>query len=154
MEFISQADKDTIQRKLNDLIANRPALAQRIADARALGDLKENAEYHASREEQAMQEAEIRRLEERLASCRVADSIDRPDDMVFLGCVVTLKDLEDGSEDVYKIVGDPSGNFDSDEIEVTSSSPMGSALMKARVGDTVRVNLPRGVRRFEIRSIK
>ena len=78
-----------------------------------------------------------------------------PDDMVFVGSIVKLRDLDDDSEDLYKIVGESSGsfNFDADEIEVTSTSPMGESLMKARVGETVKVDLPRGVKRFEIVEI-
>ncbi len=77
----------------------------------------------------------------------------KPDDMVFLGTIVRLKDTDDGTDDLYKLVGQASGNFDSDEIEVTASSPMGEALMKSRVGETVKVDLPRGVKRFEVVEI-
>jgi transcription elongation factor GreA len=72
--------------------------------------------------------------------------------MVFLGSIVKLRDLDDDSEDLYKLVGESTGgfDFDADEIEVTASSPMGDALMKARVGETVKVDLPRGTKRFEI----
>ena len=59
-----------------------------------------------------------------------------------------------GSEDLYKLVGESTGRFDSDEIEVTISSPMGEALLKARVGDVVKVDLPRGTKRFEVLEIK
>ena len=125
-------------------------LPARIAEARAHGDLKENAEYHAARDDQGMDEAEIRRLTERLKNAQVADDVDIPDDMVFLGAVVKLKDTDTGDEDLYKLVGEASGNFDADEIEVTASSPLGEALMKSRVGDTVKADLPRGTKRFEI----
>ena len=83
----------------------------------------------------------------------VASAEDIPDDMVFLGAIVKLRDLDDDDEDLYKLVGEASGNFDADEIEVTASSPMGEALMKARVGETVKVDLPRGEKRFEIVEI-
>jgi len=153
VEFVTQAEKQQIEQKLADLKARRTTLSQRIAEARAMGDLKENAEYHAARDEQGLDEAEIRRLEERLKHIKVADDVELPKDMVFVGARVKLKDVESGQEGVYKLVGELSGDFDSDEIEVTAGSPMGEALMRARVGEIVRVDLPRGTRRFCIDEI-
>ncbi|QDU72966.1 transcription elongation factor GreA [Mucisphaera calidilacus] len=150
MEFITAADKEKIEARLQELKDRRVEITERIAEARAQGDLKENAEYHAARDEQGMEEAEIKRLEERLANSQVAEDVDVPEDMVFLGSVVKLRDLDDDDEDLYKLVGESSGSFDSDEIEVTVSSPMGEALLRSRVGETVRVDLPRGTKRFEI----
>ena len=63
------------------------------------------------------------------------------------------RDTDDDSEDLYKLVGEASGNFDADEIEVTASSPLGAALMKARVGETVKADLPRGTKHFEVLEI-
>lgn len=153
MDLVTREEKDSLAARLANLIAQRPAVSQRIADARALGDLKENAEYHAAREDQGMAEAEIRRLEERLTHAQVADEIEKPVDMVFLGSVVRLKDLDDGSEDLYKLVGESTGRFDSDEIEVTVTSPLGAALMKARVGEEVKAALPRGDKRFKVLAL-
>lgn len=153
MEFITAEEKASLQAKVEELKAKRPIITQRIAEARALGDLKENAEYHSARDEQGLNEAEIRRLEQRLATARVASNDEVPEDMVFLGAVVRLRDVDAGDEDLYKLVGEASGRFDADEIEVTTSSPMGEALMKARVGEVVKVELPRGVKRFEVVEI-
>jgi transcription elongation factor GreA len=137
MEFITAEEKQTLETKLEDLKAKRPVLSKRIAEARALGDLKENADYHAAREDQGLNEAEIRRIEERVRTASVADVGTVPRDMVFLGAVVKLRDASSGSEDLYKLVGEATGRFDSDEVEVTVSSPMGEALLKARIGDVV-----------------
>ena len=153
MDFITADEKKQLEEKLAELKSRRPEITQRIAEARALGDLKENAEYHAARDDQGMNEAEIRRLEERLKTAKVADNVDVPEDMVFLGAVVKLRDLDDDSEDLYKLVGEATGNFDADEIEVTTGSPMGESLLKSRVGETVKVDLPRGEKRFEILEI-
>ncbi|MEM7625050.1 MAG: transcription elongation factor GreA [Planctomycetota bacterium] len=150
MEFVTREEKERLEAKLQELIERRPAVTARIAEARAHGDLKENAEYHAARDDQGMDEAEIRRLTKRLENAQVADDVELPDNMVFLGSVVKLKDVDTGDEDLYKLVGEASGNFDADEIEVTVSSPLGDALMKASVGDTVKAELPRGTKRFEI----
>jgi len=153
MAFITQDEKVLLEAKLADLKAKRPVISQRIAEARALGDLKENADYHAARDDQGLNEAEIRRLEERLKTAQVAAEGDIPKDMVFLGTVMKLRDTDNDDVDLYKLVGEASGNFDADEIEVTASSPMGEALLKARVGDTVKVDLPRGTKRFEVMEI-
>jgi len=150
VDFITQEEKDRIEAKLKELVDRRPEVIARIAEARAHGDLKENAEYHAAREDQGMDEAEIRRLTERLKSAQVTDDMDVPEGMVFLGATVKLRDTGSGDEDLYKLVGEASGNFDSDEIEVTVSSPLGDALLKSRVGETIKADLPRGTKHFEI----
>ncbi len=150
LQFITAQEKVKLTERLETLKGRRAELSRRIAEARRDGDLSENADYHAAREEQGLNEAEIRRLETRLSEAHVASDDAVPEDMVFMGSVVKLRDLDDNSEDLYKIVGEATGNFDADEIEVTASSPMGEALMKARVGETVKVDLPRGAKRFEI----
>ncbi len=154
MDFVTAEEKQQLEQRLDDLKAKRPILSTRIAEARALGDLKENADYHAAREDQGLNEAEIRRLEERLRTASVASSDHLPEGMVFLGSVVKLRDTDTDAEDLYKLVGESSGRFDSDEIEVTLASPMGESLLKARVGDTIKVDLPRGTKRFEILEVQ
>ena len=156
MEFITAEEKQRLEQKLENMKAKRPELSQRIGEARAEGDLSENAEYHAVREEQGLLEAEIRRIEQRLKQAKVADRSLVPEDMVFLGSVVMLRDSESGLEELYRLVGESSGNFDidSDQIEVTVRSPMGEALLKSRVGDAVKVDLPHGTKRFEVVKIQ
>ncbi len=152
MDFITADEKAQIEAKLQLLREKRPLITQRIAEARALGDLKENAEYHASREDQGMNEANIRRYEERLANAKVVTEGDVPSDMVFVGATVKLRD-EDGDEDLFRLVGEASDSDSGDVVEVTVTSPMGEALMKARVGEMIRVDAPRGTLRFEIVEI-
>ena len=151
--FITPAERDQIKGRLDELIARRPEISLRIAEARALGDLKENGDYHAAREDQAMEEAEIKRLEQRLASAKVVEEGAAPSDMVFLGATVRLRDVDTNEEDLFRLVGEASGDLMADYVEVTVSSPMGESLLKARVGETVRVDAPRGVKRFEIVEI-
>lgn len=150
MEFITKADKEKLETDLRDLHSKGKEIIERIAEARALGDLKENAEYHAAREDQALNNERIKQIEERLATAQVTDDMDIPEDMVFVGATVRLKEVATGDEDTYKIVGSTSNDFTLDYIEVTSTSPLGSALMKARVGEIVRVDLPKGPTQFEI----
>jgi transcription elongation factor GreA len=153
MEFMTQEDRVRIEKQLEELKGKRKLLSDRIGTARELGDLRENAEYHAAREDQGMNEAKIRDLESRLKSSRVLESDSIPDDIVFVGATVRLRDVDNNDEDLYKLVGEASGDFSLDFIEVSQQSPMGAALMRARVGETVRVDLPRGPKRFEVLEI-
>jgi len=150
MDYMTAEDRTALEEKLAACVKKRKVITERIAEARALGDLSENAEYHAAREDQGMNEATIKQLEERLANAKIADSSVVPEGVVFVGATVVLRDTESGSEEKYKLVGQMSDDPDDDLIEVTSGSPMGEALMKSRLGETVRVSLPRGDRRFEI----
>jgi transcription elongation factor GreA len=154
MEMITPQEREQLIARIEELKGKRMDLVKRIAEARAQGDLKENADYHAARDDQGLNEAEIRRLEDRVKNAHIADNDSVPNDMVHLGSVIRLKDTANGSEDLYKLVGESTGRFDMDEIEVTVSSPMGEALLKARVGETIRVDLPRGTKRFEILELR
>ena len=150
MELITPEEKAKLEQRIKALVENRPALSQRIAEARALGDLKENAEYHAAREQQGMEEAEIRRLEERLQTAQVVDASKQAEGVVFIGSVVRLKDINRGDDDTYRLVGELSGDAMAEHVEVSINSPMGQALLKSRVGEVIRVDAPRGVKQFEI----
>ena len=153
MDFITAEEKAMLIAKLAELRAMDKMLIQRIAEARALGDIRENAEYHASREDKAMNDAKIKEIEERVARAQVADSSTLPEGMVFVGATVRLRDDDRGDDDVYRLVGQSSGRFDLEYVEVTTTSPMGVALMKSRVGESIRVDLPRGAKRFTILEI-
>lgn len=153
MEFITEADREKLQSQLKTLMANRSVISERIAEARALGDLKENAEYHAAREQQGLEEAEIRRIEERLATAQVVDASKQADGVVFVGSIVRLKDLNRGDDDTYRLVGELSGDALAEHVEVSVNSPMGQALLKSRVGEVIRVDAPKGVKQFEITEI-
>lgn len=153
MELVTQAEKEALQTKLNELIANRPVISQRIAEARELGDLKENADYHAAREDQGLQEAEIRRLEDRLANLSVIDDAHKGTGVVFVGATVKILEVGGDEAEVVRLVGEASGGAADDYFEATVSSPFGEALLKARVGEVVSVRGPRGVKQFEILEI-
>lgn len=151
MEMLTPDERDQIETRVKALRENRQNISERIAEARALGDLKENAEYHAAREQQGLEEAEIRRLEDRLANAQIVNTdLARSTGQVFLGTTVKLRDEESGEEELYRLVGDASPNLDSDIIEVTVTSPMGEALFKATQGETIRVRIRRGLKAFVI----
>ncbi len=155
MELVTKAEKEMLEARLAALVNNRAALSLRIAEARALGDLKENGDYHAAREQQGMEEADIRRLQERLSNMSVIDEkmAKAVEGVVFLGSTVRLREEASGDEDLYKLVGEASPIQPDDYVEVTATSPMGEALLKTHVGDVIRVSAPRGVKLFKIVEI-
>ncbi len=154
MEMMTRDEKAQLEARLQALVDNRKVIATRIAEAREQGDLSENADYHAAREEQGLQEAEIRRLSDRLVQVSVIDEAQHKSaGVVFVGAKVKLREVGSDEDEIVKLVGDSSSNSASDYFEATVSSPMGEALMKARVGETISVRGPRGVKKFEIMEI-
>ncbi len=153
MELLTKLERDQLEARVKALVDNRANISQRIAEARELGDLKENGDYHAARETQGMEEAEIRRLSERLANVSVIDESRKSTGVVFVGATVKLRESGKKDVEVFKMVGEFSGAVGDDIVEVTPASPMGEALMKAAVGEIVSVRTPRGVKKFEIVEI-
>jgi transcription elongation factor GreA len=153
MEYITADEKERLETELAERHLADGEITERIALARAMGDLKENAEYHAAREDKGMNLAKIVMIEQKLATAVLADPADTPDGVVFIGTTVKLRDIDTEDEEIYKLVGDSSGRFDMEYLEVTSGSNLGQSLLKAKVGETIRVDLPRGARSFEIVEI-
>jgi transcription elongation factor GreA len=154
MDYLTSEEHTKLTEELATLIALRPVISTRIGTAREMGDLKENADYHAAKDDQAHNERKIKDLERRLAVVTVADTEHVPEGVVFLGSVVRLKNLSNNKEDLYKLVGETTGRFDLDYLEVTPNSPLGEALFKSRIGETVGVVLPAGRTQFEILAIE
>jgi transcription elongation factor GreA len=154
MQFVSADEKAALERKREDLYRAKVDVQERIRKAAALGDLSENAEYHFAKEENRGIEREIAELEMKLKNVAVVSNEHVPEDMVFLGHTVKLLDLDDDSEQLVRLVGEaaPSAG-DDDVMPVSVSSPMGEALLKARVGETVKVKAPRGTLEFKILEI-
>jgi transcription elongation factor GreA len=125
----------------------RRDMAQRIMAARELGDLKENAEYHIAKEDQAHLETKIKRLVERLRNAVVVDA---PTDatVVSFGTTVTVADEETGREATYTLVGPTEADLSAGKL--SSESPVARALMGSRAGDEIQVQTPRGVRRQRV----
>jgi transcription elongation factor GreA len=124
----------------------RPAISRAIAEARAHGDLSENAEYHAAREKQAFTEARINELEAKLGTAEVLDPPSSGDRVTF-GSTVRLED-EDGKESRYQIVG--SDETDPTRGRISVMAPLARTLIGKKVGDSVEAQLPGGKKRFEI----
>ena len=145
--------------KYNDLSAEieqlenveMPLIAEKIADARAEGDLKENAEYHAQRENQGMLQAKINQKKQMLANAFIIDPSKLNREEVSLLATVKVRDLDYDDEEEFTLVG--IGDEDYDAGKILSSSPIGSALMGKKVGDKVEVPVPKGTLKFEILAI-
>lgn len=131
----------------------RPQLSQAIAEARELGDLKENAEYHAAREQQGMVEARIRDIEGRLSNAQVIDVTSIPHTgKVIFGTTVSIANVDTDEEVVYQIVGEDEADIKSGKISV--GSPIARALIGKEEGDVVAVRTPGGVVEYEIVEVR
>ncbi len=154
MQYLSSDEKIKLDQRLEELRRQKVEVQGRITVAAGLGDLSENAEYHFAKEENRKIEKEISDLEKKLGQVVVAGEDEVPDDMVFLGSTVRVKDCDDGEEMLVRIVGEAGvPDADSDVQDVSASSPMGDALVKSRVGDKVEVKVPRGAMKLEVMEI-
>ena len=154
MQIVSKQEKVELEKKREELYKAKVDVQDRIRKAASLGDLSENAEYHFAKEENRHIERELAELEAKLKNLSVVDTSNVPEDVVFLGHTVKLLDLSDDSEQLVRLVGEAqTPNPNSDVLPVSATSPMGDALMKARVGDTIKVKAPRGTMEFKILEI-
>lgn len=128
-----------------------PRVTQLLADARAEGDLKENAEYHAQRENQGMLMAKINQIKSKLANAEIIDTATLPRDIVSFGAAVKVKDLEFGDEETFTLVG--AGDEDYQTGKILLTSPIGQGLLGKKVGEVAEVNAPAGLLKFEILEI-
>ncbi|NJD07764.1 MAG: transcription elongation factor GreA [Methylococcaceae bacterium] len=145
---------EKLREELNQLkTVARPRIIKAIAEARAHGDLKENAEYHAAREEQGFAEGRIKEIESKLANCQIIDVTQvNADGRVVFGATVELEDLDSGQVVTYQIVGEDEADIKESRISVTS--PIARALIGKSVEDVAVVQAPGGQREYEIREIK
>lgn len=136
---------------------DRPRIVNAIAEARAHGDLSENAEYKAAREEQSFNEGRIKDLEGKIARAEVIDATTLSGDMVKFGATVTLEEIENGGEECYQIVGEDEAEIDPSQkkSKISYSSPVARAMIGKAVGDTVTVKLPSAkTKEYEILRIQ
>ncbi|MCC9640942.1 transcription elongation factor GreA [Rhodopirellula sp. JC740] len=129
-----------------------PVIVQKIAEAREEGDLKENAEYHAQRENQGMLMAKINELRDKIARASIIDVSSLPKDEVVFGCTVTVEDVAYGDEEQFTLVGAGDEDYDAGKILVTS--PFGQGLIGKKVGEVAEVEVPAGKLKFKILKIE
>lgn len=144
-----KALEEELQRRQSE---DRPAIIAAIAEARAHGDLSENAEYHAAKEQQSHNEGRVSELEDLLSRAEVIDVTKLSGDSVKFGATVELADEDTDEESTYQIVGDQEADVKSGKISI--SSPIARALIGKSEGDSVEVTAPGGSKSYEILSVK
>ena len=151
--YLTKEGLEELKNELDDLInVKRPANIQAIKEARALGDLSENADYDSARDEQAQLEGRIKKIEQMLENYVIIEEVSK--DKVGLGSTVVIKymDEDDDEEDEYKIVG--SQEADPFASKISNESPIAKALLNRKVGDIVTVESPNGSYQVQITEIK
>jgi transcription elongation factor GreA len=155
MPLVSANEKAALEKKRQELYKAQIDVQDRIRKAASLGDLSENAEYHFAKEENRNIQRQLAEVESKLKNASVVSNEAVPDDVVFIGHTIKLLDTDDQSEMLVCIVGEaqPANGAGGDVTNVSANSPMGEALIKAHVGDTVKVRAPRGTMEFKILQI-
>ena len=133
-------------------VVKRKEVAEKIKEAREQGDLSENADYDAARDEQAKVEARIEQIQLLLKDVEVHSDEDVDSDKVNIGCTVKIRDMEFKEDATYKIVGSTEAN--SLKNKISNESPIGKAIIGAKVGQTVKVETPSGILKFKVLEIE
>lgn len=150
--LMTQEGYEKLQNQLAQLRGEeRIQIAQRIEEARSFGDLSENAEYAAAKEDQAKLESKIMELEYQFSRAKVIDTASIDSSHVSVGTVVTIQDITHNKEFIYSIVG--AGESNPEKGLISSVSPVGRALINKKVGDEVSVKVPVGIRKLRIKKI-
>jgi transcription elongation factor GreA len=153
LNYITQEGYNKIKEDLNYLIqVRRKEIAKQLETARSHGDLKENAEYDAAKEAQAMNERRIAELTEKLTSSSIIKDADIPEGKAFLGSIVTIKDINSGEELQYQLVSEPEADVLENKISV--KSPVGKGLMGTEEGQQVNIEVPAGTLKYQILKIE
>lgn len=141
-----------LQEELKNLKLERPKIIKAIAEAREHGDLKENAEYHAAREQQSMVEARIKDIEFKLGNSEIIDSkFSENKNQIIFGSTVELLNTKDNSKIKYQLVGEDEADLTKNKISF--NSPIGKGLMNTKVGDIITILVPKGKLNFKVINI-
>ena len=141
-----------LQEELKNLKLERPKITKAIAEAREHGDLKENAEYHAAREQQSMVEARIKDIEFKLGNSEIIDSkFSENKNQIIFGSTVELLNTKDNSKIKYQLVGEDEADLTKNKISF--NSPIGKGLMNTKVGDIITILVPNGKLNFKVINI-
>ncbi|MCK9574489.1 MAG: transcription elongation factor GreA [Clostridia bacterium] len=151
--FLTQEGYNQIKERLQYLkVEKRLEVVEKVSSARDLGDLSENAEYHIAREEQASVEVEIAELEEKIRTAQIITKAKTGTDIINLGSIVKIFDMEYEDETEYTIVG--STEADPKLGKISNDSPVGKSLIGAKRGDIVSVKTPGGITKLKVVSVK
>ncbi len=150
--YLSPEGYEKLRKELENLkTVKRKKLSRAIGEARAHGDISENAEYDAAKEAQGLNEKKIAELEHRLATAQIIDEEKMSKDEVLIGATVKLKDIDSGEELEYMLVAEEEADYAQNKISITS--PVGSGLANHKKGDVVEIKVPAGVLKYKILGI-
>jgi transcription elongation factor GreA len=150
--YLSKKGRIKLERELKKLkTLDRPKIVAEIKRAREMGDLTENAEYHAAKEAQVHLERKIAQLEDKLSRVQSIETGNVPTDKAYLFSKILVKNLEEGEEIEYTLAPPEETDVDNDVISI--ESPIGSALLGKKVGDKLEIRIPAGILRYEILGI-
>lgn len=151
--YLSKERMREIEKELAEMKTNgRKQMAERIAEARSHGDLSENAEYDAAKEEQGLLELRISKMDELLSRATLIDTTNMPKDQAHILSTLTVKNLNNSKIYKYTLVSPEEADIDKGKIAI--SSPVGQALMAAKVGQTVQAKVPAGLIKFEVMELE
>ncbi|MBQ2821815.1 MAG: transcription elongation factor GreA [Thermoguttaceae bacterium] len=150
--YMTQKGYDKLRAEVEQMeYVEMPIILERIATARAEGDLSENAEYHGARESQGLLQAKINELKYKLSMATIVDASTMPNDEVCFGSTVRLLDLDFDEEETYTLVG--AGEEDSSQGKILVSSPLAQGILGKKEGDEVEIEVPMGTIRFRVLEI-
>lgn len=152
IEWLTQEGYNKIRAELDELKnVKRPEMSRILEEARAHGDLSENAEFEAAKHQQGLLEGRIATLEHKLARARIFEPGSAGDGKAYLGCCVKLRDISRGDEFEYFLVGADEGDAAAGKISV--ASPVGKSLLGLRAGDIAEIQVPAGTLRYEVLNV-
>lgn len=150
--YFSKDGYEKLRKELESLkTTKRRELSKAIGEARAHGDISENAEYDAAKEAQGLNEKRIAELEHKLATAQIIDEDQMASDEILIGATVKLKDAKSGEEITYTLVAEEEADYASGRISV--SSPVGSGLLNHKEGETVEIKVPAGTLKYKVIKI-
>ncbi|MBI5208047.1 MAG: transcription elongation factor GreA [Candidatus Firestonebacteria bacterium] len=150
--ILTKAGLEKLQKDLEYLKkTKRKEVSEALKEARAHGDLSENAEYDAAKQEQAVVEAKIAKLQEKLNKVRILENNKMPTDIIRIGAKVKVADCTTGEEEIYILVGEDEADFALNKISV--HSPIAQGLAGHKIGETVEIKVPAGILKYEIKDI-
>ena len=151
--YLTREGFHKLQKQLETLKSvERRKIAKAIGEARAQGDISENAEYDAAKEAQAHNEIRVAELEAKLVNVRIIENEKIPSDKVFIGAIVALEDLDSGEKMTYMLVSPEEASYEENKISVFS--PIGKGLLGHKAKETVELQVPAGTLKYKILSIK
>jgi transcription elongation factor GreA len=151
--YLTRKGFQKLQEQLETLkTTERQKIAKAIGEARAQGDISENAEYDAAKDAQGHNEARIAELEAKLTNVRFIEDQKIPSDKIFIGAIVTLEDIDNDEEIVYTLVSPEEASYEEGKISIFS--PIGKGLLGHKAGETIAIKVPAGTLNYKVKKIK